>query len=384
MKIAAILGTCPEAIKLAPIIRELRSDPQMECHVCVTNQRQQEVDKVLDDFEIIPDSSLDLSAPGLSLSGLTSVGMTMLDAFLRRETPHVVILEGASTVTLVAALAAFYRNIPIMHIEAGLRTSEMSSPWPEEENRVLITRLAELHFAPTPGSRRNLLAERVSPESIIVTGSTLIDSLYYAVARARQLSHASPGVPMQVAEAASGKPLVLISGHGHDGFDDRLESLCCCIAKLADELPQAQLVYSAQLGTNARDLAQRVLAGRNNIHLIPRLPYFSFVAAMDLASLILTDSRSVQREAHALNKPVLAFPEESPLTSNEGERIIAECSRLLSDQWYRASRSKFKQNAEEGHAAGRIVRAIQSRYASSQSWEIPVDRMTVSKSGFAS
>jgi UDP-N-acetylglucosamine 2-epimerase (non-hydrolysing) len=383
MKIAAILGTCPEAIKLAPIIRELRSHPQTECHVCVTDQRQQEVDGILEGFEIIPDSSLDLTAPGLSLSGLTSVAMTMLDAFLRRETPHVVILEGASTVTLAAALAAFYRNIPIMHIESDYLTGDMGAQWPHDANRVLISRLAELHFAPTPGSRRNLLTERVSPESVIVSGSTMLDSLYYAVDHVRRFPPVIPGMP-PIAESNSQLPLVLIAGHGHEGFEESLESLCSGVAEVADSFPEAQFVYSINLSPNVRNLAQQYFAGRRNVHVIPRAPYFAFVALMDMARVVLTDSRGVLRAARALGKPVLALPEESSLTAHRRDRIISEASRLLSNVWYRRSSHKLKLSGVEGHAAARIVRAIQLRYARSASWKMSADPVAASNRDFAS
>lgn len=386
MKIAAILGTCPEAIKLAPIIRELRSHPQIECHVCLTDQRQQEVDGILEGFEIIPDSSLDLTAPGLSLSGLTSVAMTMLDAFLRRETPHVVILEGASTVTLTAALAAFYRNIPIMHVESDYPSGDMGAQWPQDANRVLISRLAELHFAPTPGSRQNLLTERVSPESVIVSGSTMLDSLHYAVDRVRHFPPVIPGMPSIVAESNSRLPLVLIAGHGHEGFEENLESLCSGIAEVAASFPEAQFVYSSNLSANVRDLAQKYFERRKNVHIIPRAPYFAFIALMDMARVVLTDSRGVLKAARALGKPVFALPEESSRAAHRRDQIISETSRLLSNVGYRRSsgRPKLSGSGVEGHASARIVRAIQIRYAGSASWKMSADPLAASNRGFAS
>jgi len=384
MKIAAILGTCPEAIKLAPIIRELRSHPQIECHVCVTDQRQREVDGILEGFEIAPDSSLDLTAPGLSLSGLTSVAMTMLDAFLRRETPHVIILEGATTVTLTAALAAFYRNIPIMHVESDYPTGDTGSQWPQDANRVLISRLAELHFAPTPGIRRTLLTERVSPESVIVSGSTMIDSLHFAVDRVRRFPPSIAGMPPILVESSSRPPLVLITGHGHEGFEENLESLCSGISEVADSFPEAHFVYSIDLSANVRHLAQQAFAGRKNVHVIPRAPYFAFIALMDMARVVLTDSLGVLRAARTLGKPVLALPEESSLTDRRRERVISETSRILRDVWYRRSSHKRKLPGIEGHAAARIVRAIQIRYGQAPSWQMSADPVSSSSRGCAS
>lgn len=367
MKIAAVLGTCSEAIKLAPVLRDLRADQEMECHVCVTDQRQQEVDNLLEGFEIVPDSCLDLTAPGLSLSGLTSVAITMLDGFLRRETPHLIILEGASTISLAAALAAFYRNIPILHLEPAPRSDETDSPWPEEANHVLIRRLAELHFAATSGSLRNPLAERVSPESVIVTGSTLIDAFCYAVARVRQVPQTIPGIPPPLMQADSSTPLVLIAGRGHERFDSKLESLCSAIAELAEAFPQAHFVSSIRMGENARESAGRVLAARKNLHLIQSVPYFAFVALMDRANVILTDSQGVQKEACALGKALIALPEDGGQQDSGKDGIVAETSLLLSDDSYLASRSRVILSCEDGRAAGRIVRAIKTRYGRSAS-----------------
>ena len=389
MKIAAILGTSSEAIKLAPIIRELRSDREFECHVCVTDQRQQEVDRLLEAFEIVPDSSLDLTAPGLSLSGLTSVAIAMFDAFLRRETPHMVMVEGASTISLAAALAAFYRNIPVLHLETDVQAAEVRSQWPEEANRVLIRRLAELHFAATAVNQRDSLAEPVSPESVIVAGSTFVDALYYAVERLRRRPLEVPGLPPQVMSRDARTPLVLIAGRGHQSFDCKLESLCREIAEIAQLFPQAHFVYSIRLGENVRTSAQRSFAGRDNVHLMQHVPYFEFVALMESARVILTDSRDVQKEARALGKPVVAFFEDSHPQNTQTEttlsfpdsrkdRIVSETSLLLSDDSYLASQSKVILSCGDGHAAARIVRAIKTRYGRSPSRAMCAEGATIS------
>jgi UDP-N-acetylglucosamine 2-epimerase (non-hydrolysing) len=379
MKISVIFGTRPEAIKLAPVILLLKKEPDIQCHVCVTGQHRQMLDQVLEVFEITPDADLNLMLPNQSLGGLTARAMEALDKYLAVEKPDLVLVQGDTTTVLCAALAAFYHKIPVGHVEAGLRTGNMQSPWPEEANRVLATRLATLHFAPTETNRENLLQEGVPENQIIVTGNTVIDALFLALEKVRRHPPQIPGLPDFLQPSSLGQQvpplpsrLVLITGHRRENFGDGFENICCAIAKLAGRFPDVHFVYPVHLNPNVREPVQRILglASPNvkiqNVHLIEPLSYLPFVALMNRATLILTDSGGVQEEAPSLGKPVLVMRDttERPeavtagtvkLVGTSVEAIYAETARLLTDSAACEQMRRTHNPYGDGMAAPRIV-----------------------------
>lgn len=326
---------------MAPLVRRLRALPEVELRVVVTAQHREMLDQVLEAFEIVPDIDLNLMQKNQSLAGLTARVLQELDVVYAREKPDLVLVQGDTTTTFCAALAAFYRNIPIGHVEAGLRTHDFLAPWPEEANRVLTTQLADLHFAPTEQSRQNLIAESVSPETIFVTGNTAVDALLMA----REFITAKPAAIPGLSDALlDNQRLVLITGHRRENFGSGLESICGAIAQLAAKHPQVHFVYPVHLNPNVLQPVTDLLGNGRfvNVHLIPPLSYLPFVQLMQAACLILTDSGGIQEEAPSLGKPVLVMREttERPeaiaagvcrLVGTDPTRIVREVSSLLDD-----------------------------------------------------
>jgi len=380
MKISVIFGTRPEAIKLAPLILALKKDPQFQCRVCITAQHREMLDQVLEIFQITPDVDLDLMRPNQSLAALTASAMTALDAYLSAEKPDLVLVQGDTTTVFVASLAAFYHQIPVGHVEAGLRTGDMRAPWPEEANRVLTSDLATLHFVPTEIGRENLLREGVPPERIYVTGNTVIDALFLAVRKADSLQVRIPKLRPEIMDPMSGQKLVLITGHRRESFGDKLRSICQAIGELAMAFPEVNFVYPVHLNPNVQStvsdvLVDEVLGGSRhaNVHLIAPLPYLPFVALMERATLILTDSGGIQEEAPSLGKPVLVTRDttERPeavsagtakLVGADRERIVGEISRLLTDPFYYQSMSQAHNPYGDGRACERILKAIRAYF----------------------
>src|ERR1700720_2758625 len=348
MKISVVFGTRPEAIKLAPVMLALRNDPQLQCRVCVTAQHREMLDQVLEVFGIVPETDLDLMEPNPGLGRFASRALDAVDRFLAREKPDLVLVQGDTTTVFVASLAAFYHHIPVGHVEAGLRTGNMQAPWPEEANRVLTTDLAALHFVPTLLSRENLLREGIPAERIYVTGNTAIDALFLAVKKVHSGPVEIPGLGSQIMNPSSRQRLVLITGHRRESFGEKLRSICRAIDDLAAAFPDVQFVYPVHLNPNVRagvsDILNDEITGatrRANIHLIEPLAYLPFVALMERATLILTDSGGIQEEAPSLGKPVLVTREttERPEALSTGTaklvgadrgRIVGEVSHLLS------------------------------------------------------
>ncbi len=362
-RIAVVCGTRPEAIKLAPVILALRRQSDVECRVCITAQHRQMLDQVLRDFEIVPDADLNLMRPDQTLGGLTARALEALDRYLAADQPQLVLAQGDTTTTFCAALASFYHRIPVGHVEAGLRTGNLEAPWPEEANRVLTTRLATLHFPPTAGARDNLLREGVPAERVVVTGNTVIDALFLALSKVRTNPPALPNVP-------AGARLVLITGHRRENFGPGFESICRAIAELGRLFPDVSFVYPVHLNPNVRAPAERVLgaAGAPNVLLTEPLSYLPFVALMDRATLLLTDSGGIQEEAPSLGKPVLVMRDttERPEAVAAGtarligtgfQTIVEETSRLLSDTTAYARMAQTHNPYGDGHAAERIVAA---------------------------
>uniref|UniRef100_A4XT07 UDP-N-acetylglucosamine 2-epimerase (non-hydrolyzing) n=1 Tax=Ectopseudomonas mendocina (strain ymp) TaxID=399739 RepID=A4XT07_ECTM1 len=368
LKIQMVFGTRPEAIKMAPLARLLRNWPGVELFVCSTGQHREMLRQVLEAFELEVDEDLDLMTQGQTLNGLSQQLLLHLDESYARVRPDMVLVHGDTTTSFIAALAAFHRQIAIGHVEAGLRTGDLRSPWPEEANRSLTGVLADLHFAPTADARDNLLREGRSPASIEVTGNTVIDALLWM--RDHQCaSQWQPAADSPLAALDPDKRLVLITGHRRENFGKGFEQICQALAELAGRYPQVQFVYPVHLNPQVRGPVHALLDGLSNIHLVAPQDYPNFVWLMDRAHLILTDSGGVQEEAPALGKPVLVLREvtERPavleggtvlLVGTDPVRIVAQTARLLDDaEAYRAMNRVFTPFGD-GHASEKIAQRL--------------------------
>ena len=317
-KITVIFGTRPEAIKLCPVIKALKSDSSFECKVCVTGQHREMLQQVLDVFNIIPDIDFALMQPNQTLAELTSRALTALDNYLAKETPDIVMVQGDTTTVLCGALAAFYHHISVAHVEAGLRTGNIYSPWPEEANRLIATRLAKWHFCPTESNKANLLRESVDPNYIYVVGNTVIDALM--MAREKVVSGAVENLYSSQFEKH-----VLITGHRRENFGDGFEHICTAIKMLAQEFPNVEFVYPVHLNPNVKGPVELHLSNVKNIKLIPPQNYLPFVSLMMGADIILTDSGGVQEEAPSLGKPVLVMRD----TTERPEAVTAGTVKMV-------------------------------------------------------
>jgi UDP-N-acetylglucosamine 2-epimerase len=368
MRILTVFGTRPEAIKMAPVVRALAAAPGVRALVCVTAQHREMLDQVLDLFDIRPDHDLDLMRAGQGLTHVTTGVLERLGDVLRAERPDRILVQGDTTTTMAASLAAFYEKIPVGHVEAGLRTGNVFSPWPEEMNRRITTLIADLHFPPTEQARDNLLREGVDPARIVVTGNTVIDALLDAVAlldanpaRAAALDAALPRLDPT-------KRLILATGHRRENFDGGLERVARGLLRLAQR-GDVEVVYPVHLNPNVQRAARGVLGEHPAIHLIPPLDYLPFVNLMRKAALIITDSGGVQEEAPSLGKPVLVTRDttERPeavqagtvrLVGTDTEQLVAEASRLLDDEVAYAAMSFAHNPYGDGRAAARIVETV--------------------------
>jgi UDP-N-acetylglucosamine 2-epimerase (non-hydrolysing) len=366
-KISFIFGTRPEAIKLCPLIIAMRKHEEHVPHVCVTGQHSEMLNQVLNAFEVVPDVDLALMQSNQTLGGLTARAIAAIDGYLDGYTPDMVIVQGDTTTVFCAALCAFYHKIPVGHVEAGLRTWNKHSPFPEEINRVLATRLADLHFAPTNTSRDNLLREGVAPDRIFVTGNTVIDALYLALERVKATPPAIPGLPPEM--MTNGHPLVLITGHRRESFGDGFRNICHAIAELAQRFPSAEFVYPVHLNPNVQEPVFSLLGNLPNIYLIDPLGYLPFVALMNRAKIILTDSGGVQEEAPSLGKPVLVMRDttERPeavamgtvrLVGTDSNAIVSNVSTLMTDCASYEQMANAVNPYGDGKACQRIVAAM--------------------------
>ena len=364
-RILIIFGTRPEAIKLCPLVRRLRAQPQdFEARVCVTAQHREMLDSVLETFALAPDRDLNLMRPGQSLASLTARILAALEPALEAERPDLVIVQGDTTTTLAAALAAFYRRIPVAHVEAGLRTGDMAQPFPEEMNRVLTSRLAAWHFAPTARAAEVLLREGAPPERIRVTGNTGIDAVLYVRDALASGALAAPEWPW----LDPARRLVLVTSHRRENFGPGFESAMRALARLAAR-PDVQLVYPVHRNPNVSGPARRMLCGVPNVVLLDPLPYVPFVDLMRRSHLILTDSGGIQEEAPSLGKPVLVLREKTErpeavdagtvkLVGTDEERIVTEASHLLEDAPEYARMTRVHNPYGDGQASDRIAEAL--------------------------
>ena len=371
MKVAVVLGTRPEAIKLCPVILAMKADPFFDCKVISTGQHKEMLNQVLNVFGVRPDVDFHLMRQNQTLASLTARSIEALDASFTSERPDVVMVQGDTTTVLAGALSAFYHHIPVAHVEAGLRTGNLESPWPEEANRQMVTRLAKWHFAPTDGNKRNLLKEGVAGKNIYVTGNTVIDALHIGLELAKQINVDSILKRRNVASVD--RRMVLVTGHRRENFGGGFESICHAISELAERHPEVDFVYPVHLNPNVRKPVQEILAKRQegNVFLIEPQDYLPFIAFMNRSYLVLTDSGGVQEEAPGLGKPVLVMRDttERPeavdagtvkLVGADKDRIVDEVSELLDDGAAYTRMSKAVNPYGDGHATERVLSVLKN------------------------
>lgn len=376
-KILLVFGTRPEAIKMAPLVKALQADTaRFETRVCVTAQHRQMLDQVLELFEIVPEYDLNIMAPDQDLFDITSKVLLGLRRVLKEFRPDVVLVHGDTTTSMAASLAAFYLQIPVGHVEAGLRTYNMLSPWPEEMNRQLTDRICTYYFAPTEQSRQNLLREHVDEAKIHVTGNTVIDALLMAV----EIIDGKPGMQQQLHDELRGKgydvgsrPYILMTGHRRENFGDGFLHICRAIKEIAALHPELDIVYPVHLNPNVRKPVYELLSGLENVYLISPLDYLPFVYAMQHSMLLLTDSGGVQEEAPSLGKPVLVMRNttERPeavaagtvrLVGTDADTIVENVTELLRNPEIYRQMSETHNPYGDGKACQRIVKALIAKH----------------------
>ncbi len=328
MKILTVFGTRPEAIKMAPLALALASDPRFEAKVCVTGQHREMLDQVLDLFEIEPEFDLNIMKPGQDLTDVTTGILQGMKEVFTQFKPDMVLVHGDTATTLATTLASYYQQIPVGHVEAGLRTGNLYSPWPEEGNRKLTGAVATLHFAPTETSKTNLIREGVPEEQIIITGNTVIDALLDVVKKLEHNEIQQEKFNKQFSFLASERRIVLVTGHRRESFGGGFERICQALADTARAFPDVDIVYPVHLNPNVREPVNRLLTDIRNIHLIEPLDYLPFVYLMNRSHVILTDSGGIQEEAPSLGKPVLVMRD----TTERPEAVAAGTVRLVGTQ----------------------------------------------------
>ena len=371
MKVLTVFGTRPEAIKMAPLVHALAKDPHFEAKVCVTAQHREMLDQVLKLFSIVPEYDLNIMQPGQGLTEITCRILEGLKPVLESFKPDVVLVHGDTTTTMAASLAAFYQRIPVGHVEAGLSTGDLSSPWPEEGNRTLTGHLATYHFAPTETSRQNLLRENIADNRITVTGNTVIDALFWVRDRVLSDEALHNELTQRYPFLANGKKMILVTGHRRESFGRGFEQICHALAEIAANNPDVQIVYPVHLNPNVSEPVKRILGHVENVILIEPQDYLPFVWLMNRAWLILTDSGGIQEEAPSLGKPVLVMREmtERPeavsagtvcLVGTDSQRIVNEVTRLLQDESAYQAMSRAHNPYGDGHACHRILSALKN------------------------
>ena len=373
LKVLTVFGTRPEAIKMAPLVRALAAHPAIDSKVCVTAQHRQMLDQVLALFEIEPDFDLNIMRPGQNLYTITADIVQNIAGVFEEFRPDYVLVHGDTSTTFCAALAAYYQRIKIGHVEAGLRTGNLMSPWPEEGNRRLTGVLADLHFAPTVASRDNLLAENVKSSHILVTGNTVIDAL---IAVQQKLGESAALYQQQASRfpfLRDDARLVLVTGHRRENFGGGFERICTALGQLAVSYPDVDFVYPVHLNPNVQEPVKRLLGGLDNVHLIEPQEYLPFVFLMSRSYLILTDSGGIQEEAPSLGKPVLVMRDttERPeavaagtvrLVGTDVERIVRNVVQLLEERVEYETMSVAHNPYGDGKASARIVQALVAQH----------------------
>jgi UDP-N-acetylglucosamine 2-epimerase (non-hydrolysing) len=369
LRILSILGTRPEAIKMAPVIRALVNEPKVESLVCVTAQHREMLDQVLNLFEIAPDFDLDLMRPDQTLAEMTASILSHLDPLISDLSPDWVLVQGDTTTAMAGALVSYYRLVPVAHVEAGLRTGNKMQPFPEEVNRRMVSVIADLHLAPTESNRQNLLAEGISEEKIVITGNPVIDALQ-TIARQPEPPEIASLLQTLDITRQSGKQLILVTAHRRENFGKPLENICEALRKLAERYgSKVQIVYPVHLNPKVREPVYSMLDGIDNITLLPPLDYLPWVHLLKHATLLLTDSGGLQEEAPGLGVPVLVLREvtERPegvkagtvkLVGTDTRQILTDTCRLLDDPSEHQVMAQAVNPYGDGRAAERIVHAL--------------------------
>jgi len=366
-RILTIFGTRPEAIKLFPLVHALEADGRFDSRVCVSAQHRGMLDQVLDIAGIVPDHDLDLMRPDQPLDALTAALLIGLGKVMDTENPDWVVVQGDTATAMTGALAAYFRKIPVAHVEAGLRSGDIHHPWPEEVNRKVIGTIAALHFAPTETAADALLRENVDPSTVHVTGNTVIDALHWITARLREKPLLAGGL-VELEERFAGKRIIGVTSHRRESFGDGMQSIAQAIRRLAGR-PDVAVIFPVHLNPNVRKVMNAELAGLDNVALIEPLDYPHFARLLGMATLMLSDSGGVQEEAPALGKPVLVMREttERPegiaagtarLVGTDADRIVAEAERLLDDDAAFSAMARAHNPFGDGQSAVRIVELL--------------------------
>ena len=367
-RILIVFGTRPEAIKMAPVVKACRARPELDVKVCVTAQHRQMLDQVMDIFGLTADFDLNVMAPNQTLADVTCKVLKGMEGVFAQWMPDMILVQGDTTTVMAAALAAFYHKIAVGHVEAGLRTWNVYSPWPEEMNRLIAGCLATLHFAPTPRSAQNLLKENKDSTKVFVTGNTVIDALHEAVKIMDGDSALRARLAAQFPFLDASKRLVLVTGHRRENFGDGFIHICNAIRRVASR-PDVQVVYPMHMNPNVRKPVTEILGGLGNVHLIEPLDYLSFLYMMRQSYLIMTDSGGVQEEAPSLGKPVIVMRDttERPeavdagtviLAGTETEAIASAAERLLDDKGFYNKMAQAVNPYGDGLAARRIAEIV--------------------------
>ncbi|EGA70105.1 UDP-N-acetylglucosamine 2-epimerase [Vibrio sinaloensis DSM 21326] len=354
---------------MVPLVKALEADDDIESRVCVTAQHREMLDQVLDIFDIEPDYDLNLMKSGQTLNDVTAQVLLKIKPVLQEFQPDVVLVHGDTATTFATSLAAYYEQIAIGHVEAGLRTGNIYSPWPEEANRKLTGALAHFHFAPTTNSRNNLVEEGYSPDKIVVTGNTVIDALHLAINKIDSEQSLQQKFEAHFSFLDADRKLILVTGHRRENFGQGFEQICQALHQLATDFPQSQIVYPVHLNPNVREPVNRLLSSVNNVHLIEPQQYLPFLYLMQRSDIILTDSGGIQEEAPSLGKPVLVMRNttERPeavaagtvkLVGTGTEKIVAEVSQLLTDTKAYEKMSKAHNPYGDGKACQRIIQEL--------------------------
>jgi UDP-N-acetylglucosamine 2-epimerase (non-hydrolysing) len=372
LKVLTVFGTRPEAIKMAPVVKALAADTAFDAKVCVTAQHREMLDQVLDIFAVRPDFDLNLMAPGQDLSDITSKVLLGMRDVYKEWLPDIVLVHGDTTTTQATSLSAYYAKVKVGHVEAGLRTGNKYSPWPEEMNRRLTGAITDLHFAPTEGSHANLLREGTAKDSIHITGNTVIDALLDAVARIRADGPMQKRFEDQFAFLDPQRRLVLVTGHRRENFGASFENICMALRDIASR-GDVQVVYPVHPNPNVQEPVRRILGGVEGVHLIAPLDYLPFVYLMDRSAFVITDSGGIQEEAPSLGKPVLVMRDttERPeavdagtvkLVGTNRAVIVQEANRLLDDRMAYDCMARAHNPYGDGQAAGRIRDILKSMH----------------------
>jgi UDP-N-acetylglucosamine 2-epimerase (non-hydrolysing) len=364
-----VFGTRPEAIKVAPVIEELRRDAAFDVKVCVTGQHREMLAQVLRLFEIVPDADLDLMQPNQELADIAAGILVHMKRTLREMRPDLVLVQGDTTSAFAAGLAAFYAGVDVAHIEAGLRSGNDLAPWPEEVNRKLLSVVTRFHFAPTEGARENLLRENIDPSRVFVTGNTVIDALIRTTARIAVDDALRERLDRQFSFLDRRRRLILVTGHRRESFGPAFESICHALADVARDNDDVEIVYPVHLNPNVQLPVRRILSGSDRVHLIDPVDYVAFVYLMMRSAFILTDSGGVQEEAPALGKPVLVMRDttERPegvragnvlIVGTQQSAIVSEAARLLRDEAHRERMSRPSNVYGDGTASTQIAQIL--------------------------